>query len=86
MIKVISGDSFLFRTKSGEILTVYLSGVDVPDCSKIMGKIARNYLSKLIMVKYVSLRSIVEGQDSICAEVFLDDKWINDLICKKMSF
>ena len=95
VIKVYDGDTITIATKlpydSSLLyrLPVRLNGIDTPeikgkditDDEKTAARITRDYLSNLVLNKYVRLENVsTEKYGRILADVYLDDIHINQLL------
>ena len=96
VIKVYDGDTITIASKLPfndsplYRLSVRLNGIDTPeikgknDDEKTAAKNARDYLSTLILNKYVTLKNIQsEKYGRILADVYLGDIWLNELMIKE---
>lgn len=98
VIKVYDGDTITIASKLPfeysplYRLSVRLNGIDTPEIKgkciseeeKEAAKNARDFVSHMILNKYVSLENIeTEKYGRILADVYIDDIHINDLLLKE---
>ena len=79
---VIDGDTF--RLETGE--TVRLIGIDAPELSQPGGEMSREYLTRLILNKGISLEKGYEDRDKynrLLRFVYIDDVCVNEEMIKQ---
>jgi endonuclease YncB( thermonuclease family) len=84
--KLPYNDSLMYRlsVRLNGIDTPEIKGKDISDEEKESAKVARDFVSNLVLNKYVRLENIErEKYGRILADVYIEDVYLNDLLIKE---